>query len=162
MAAVVFSERGRPRRAVTSSANPVLPFAMAQFSSPVVSPQPDRGLDLAQIGTWPKMTWSENGIDLLAVSASLKLLLVVGRAFARPGDLANLLPVGQITPFPDFSVQPSCEKYSASLTTQINLINSAVSSPTRGAYRDRHGRWDGMRWTRQRRARNRNRRAILS
>src|SRR6266550_8522694 len=93
MAAVVFSERGRPRRAVTSSANPVLPFAMAQFSSPVVSPQPDRGLDLAQIGTWPKMTWSENGVDLLAVSASLKLLLVVGRAFARPGDLANLLPV---------------------------------------------------------------------
>ena len=31
--------------------------------------------------------------------------------------------------------------------------NSPVSSSLRGAYRDRHGRWDGMRWTRQRRAR---------
>jgi hypothetical protein len=27
----------------------------------------------------------------------------------------------------------------------------APSCPERGAYRDRHGRWDGMRWTRQRR-----------
>jgi hypothetical protein len=28
-----------------------------------------------------------------------------------------------------------------------------ASRPARGAYRDRHGRWDGMRWTRQRFAR---------
>jgi hypothetical protein len=28
---------------------------------------------------------------------------------------------------------------------------SAVSSLNEGAYRGRHGRWDGMRWTRQRR-----------
>jgi hypothetical protein len=30
---------------------------------------------------------------------------------------------------------------------------AAPSRPEKGAYRDRHGRWDGMRWTRQRRVR---------
>src|SRR6266702_8227419 len=30
----------------------------------------------------------------------------------------------------------------------------AVPSSSRGAYRDRHGRWDGMRWTRRCRARD--------
>src|SRR5882672_3947083 len=29
-----------------------------------------------------------------------------------------------------------------------------ASHPTGGAYHDRHERWDGMRWTRQRQARN--------
>ena len=34
-----------------------------------------------------------------------------------------------------------------------HLYPLAPSRPTRGAYRDRHGRWCGMRWTQQRRAR---------
>jgi hypothetical protein len=58
------------------------------------------------------------------------------------------LPDGQIARVPDFSNQPSAQKFSASSNTQINLIDSTVSSPQRGAYRDRHGRWDEMRWTR--------------
>ena len=48
---------------------------------------------------------------------------------------APLVPDRQITCVPDFSVQPSREKYSASLNTQINLIDSAVSSLTRGVSR---------------------------
>jgi len=38
---------------------------------------------------------------------------------------------------------------------KISTTTPAVLIPQRGAYRDRHGRWDGMRWTRQRRARTR-------
>jgi hypothetical protein len=42
------------------------------------------------------------------------------------------LPGGQITRLFYFSVQPSREKYSASLKSQINLIDSAVSSLNEG------------------------------
>jgi hypothetical protein len=44
------------------------------------------------------------------------------------------------------TVEPRQQKYSASLSTQITGSLRA-SRPARGAYRDRHGRWDGMRWT---------------
>ncbi len=56
-------------------------------------------------------------------------------------------------------VQPCSQKYTCFRLPQISAITSAVSSPQRGAYRDRHGRRDGMRWTRQRWARNPDRRA---
>src|SRR5436190_1205925 len=73
------------------------------------------------------------------------------KASTRPNNL--ILPDGQITDRSEIPVQPSREKYFASPNTQIKLIVS-LSHPARGAYRDRHGRWDGMRWTRQCRARN--------
>jgi hypothetical protein len=38
-------------------------------------------------------------------------------------------------------VQPSREKYSCFLLTQITGLFTAVPHPMRGAYRDRHGRW---------------------
>ena len=75
-----------------------------------------------------------------------EMAYTVIRTEIASGKNAPLVPDRQITCVPDFSVQPSCEKYSASLTTQITLIVSS-SHPSRGAYRDRHGRWDGMRWT---------------
>ena len=40
-------------------------------------------------------------------------------------------------------------------------LQTAPSRPERGAYRDRHVRRAGMRWTRQRRARDCDRRAVL-
>jgi predicted N-acetyltransferase YhbS len=42
------------------------------------------------------------------------------------------LPDGQITLRPEFPVQPSCEKYSASPNTQIKLITITVSSLNEG------------------------------
>src|ERR1700742_4585926 len=47
------------------------------------------------------------------------------------------------------TVEPRRQKYSASLPRQITGSLRA-SCPAGGAYRDRHGRWDGMRWTRRR------------
>src|SRR6266850_5691054 len=71
IAVVVSAERGRPRRAAASPSDPVLPFAMAQLSSPIVCRKPtglDRpenqsvsasggylALDLAQIATPSRM-----------------------------------------------------------------------------------------------------------
>ncbi len=46
------------------------------------------------------------------------------------------------------------KKESASREAQISPRTSAPSRPARGAYRDRHGRWVGLRWTRKRRARD--------
>jgi hypothetical protein len=65
-----------------------------------------------------------------------------GRAFTRKQ------PVGQI------SVHPLAQKYFASPVGQIISTNSRHPVPRRGAYHDRHERWDGMRWTRQRFARD--------
>jgi hypothetical protein len=50
-------------------------------------------------------------------------------------------------------VQSCRRKQFVSLTGQITFRTPA-SRPERGAYRDRHERGYGMRWTRQRRARN--------
>jgi hypothetical protein len=50
----------------------------------------------------------------------------------------------------DLPVQPVFQKYFRFFLTQIIGL-SPPSHPPQGAYRDRHGRWDGMRWTRQRR-----------
>src|ERR1700690_4464192 len=45
-------------------------------------------------------------------------------------------------------VQSSSQKYSGSLLTQITCISLAIPAHTQGAFRDRHGRRVGMRWTR--------------
>jgi hypothetical protein len=58
--------------------------------------------------------------------------------------------INQINPIPP--VHSSSEKYPPSRQPQINPITPAVSSLTRGVGH-RHERWDGMRWTRQRRVR---------
>jgi hypothetical protein len=55
-----------------------------------------------------------------------------------------LPPVGQIT---DTPVQPLLQKYSGSLLTQITCLFLAIPAHTKGAFRDRHGRRVGMRWT---------------
>src|SRR6204780_5502278 len=44
-------------------------------------------------------------------------------------------------------VQSSSQKYSGSLLTQITCISLAIPAHTQGAFRDRHGRRVGMRWT---------------
>src|SRR5664279_5043954 len=45
-------------------------------------------------------------------------------------------------------VQSFSQKYLHSLLTQITRISSAIPAHTTGAFRDRHGRRAGMRWTR--------------
>jgi hypothetical protein len=76
--------------------------------------------------------------------------------WSRAGKIALTdLPDGQIT---DFPVQPCSQKYFASPFGRNSFMDSAVPSRKRGVGH-RHERWGGMRWTRQRRARNRNRRA---
>jgi hypothetical protein len=47
-----------------------------------------------------------------------------------------------------FPVQPPSQKYSHSLLTQITSISPAIPARYRGAFRDRHERKVGMRWTR--------------
>ena len=54
------------------------------------------------------------------------------------------LPDGQIA---DPPVQPFLQKYSGFLFTQITSTSIAIPHRV-GAYRDRHERWCGMRWTR--------------
>ena len=49
-----------------------------------------------------------------------------------------------------FRVQCPRQKYSAFPVGQIISTSSRHPVPRRGAYHDRHERWDGMRWTRQR------------
>jgi hypothetical protein len=50
-------------------------------------------------------------------------------------------------PITDLPVQPRLQKYFGFLPTQITGL-LALSRPKRGAFRDRHGRWSGMQWTR--------------
>jgi hypothetical protein len=45
-------------------------------------------------------------------------------------------------------VQSPWQKYSGSLLTQITSTSLAIPAHTQGAFRDRHGRRAGMRWTR--------------
>ena len=66
-------------------------------------------------------------------------------------ELVNMLPDGQIS---DLPVQPRLKKYFAFPVGQIISTSSRHPVPRRGAYNDRHERWDGMRWTRQRFARD--------
>src|SRR5882672_8956607 len=66
----------------------------------------------------------------------------------------GLVPDGQISSSIDFAVQSPLQKYFASPVGQIISTNSRHPVPRRGAYHDRHERWDGMRWTRQRFARD--------
>src|ERR1700729_1509981 len=48
----------------------------------------------------------------------------------------------------DSAVESPSKKYSDSLQTQITFISFASRPDTKGAFRDRHERWVGMRWTR--------------
>ena len=57
-------------------------------------------------------------------------------------------------------VQSRLQKYSASRLTQITPTTPAIPSRKRGVGH-RHERWDGMRWTRQHRARKRGCRVVL-
>src|SRR5260370_39786751 len=50
------------------------------------------------------------------------------------------------------AVQSCLQKFSVCLPGR-NTIRPDSSHPSGGAYRDRHGRWGGMRWTRRRFAR---------
>jgi len=93
----------------------------------------------------------EHGINA-AISDSLPCIGLTCLRIA-----ANFL--NQINPIPPVQSPPS--KIFRFLFPPNQRHNSPVSSSLRGAYRDRHGRWDGMRWTRQRRARDRGRRAVI-
>jgi hypothetical protein len=44
-------------------------------------------------------------------------------------------------------VQSSCKKFFAFLVGQITFTTSPRFFPARGAFRDRHGRWEEMWWT---------------
>src|SRR5882757_5620171 len=55
-----------------------------------------------------------------------------------------ILPDGQIS---DLPVQPPLQKYSAFPVGQIISTSSPHPVPLRGAFRERHGRRGGMRWT---------------
>jgi hypothetical protein len=57
-----------------------------------------------------------------------------------------------ICPSGSFVSSPLCKNISV-FTHPKSLLELFASHPTRGAYRDRHGRRGGMRWTRQRFAR---------
>jgi hypothetical protein len=75
------------------------------------------------------------------------------RTGERPGSFAvraqpNLLNAIRLM----LSVQSGLKKYFHFLPTQITHI-SASSCPLMRGVGHRHERWDGMRWTRQRRAR---------
>jgi hypothetical protein len=56
--------------------------------------------------------------------------------------------------FGDFSVQPLLQKYSCSLLTQITFISTAIPSPKEGRIAIVTDVGHGMRWTRQRWARD--------
>jgi hypothetical protein len=60
--------------------------------------------------------------------------------FLEPDQL--ILPDGQITScFPKWPVQPLLQKYFCFSLRQISSLSRIVLS-CRGAYRDRHGRWE--------------------
>jgi hypothetical protein len=63
---------------------------------------------------------------------------------------AERRPDGQITSVIFRTpVQPFSQKYSASRSPQITFKTLAIPSHFRGAFRDRHGRGAGRRWTRR-------------
>jgi hypothetical protein len=76
------------------------------------------------------------------------------RSLARPDQFATgqarFQIISQAISGNDFNliwvVQRNAQKFSAFLPGQIICV-LASSHPARGADRDRHGRWDGMRWT---------------
>src|SRR5882724_12726992 len=95
------------------------------------------------------MAWSTHERWIASDAHQLQSTKIDGFRERLSRSRTSDLPDGQKNRRARKPVQPSREKYSASPNTQIKLITIAVSSPTRGAYRDRHGRWDGMRWTRR-------------
>src|SRR5258708_22483463 len=70
----------------------------------------------------------------------------------RPFALARKVPDGQITSKVAGAVCPALLPKIFRFPRRANhLYRFALSRPARGAYHDRRERWDGMRWTRQRR-----------
>jgi len=92
--------------------------------------------------------------DRQRTRSALAVFRAVWRGVLRVSDL----PVGQKRPRAPKPVQPSLQKESASRKTQIRFTNLAIPFRERGVGH-RHERWDGMRWTRQRRARRNGHRA---
>ncbi len=64
-----------------------------------------------------------------------------GRAHRLRQARSTDLPVGQITSHARKPVQPPRKKYFAFSETQISCSVRTVPARSRGAYRDRHGRW---------------------
>jgi hypothetical protein len=61
----------------------------------------------------------------------------------QPKTIMRLLPDRQITNTPHFRpVQPIQKKYFCFSESQITAISLAIPSSLRGAFRDRHGRWE--------------------
>jgi hypothetical protein len=93
------------------------------------------------LGAWPVLPQQRHGHpgdDGEIASLALRMTL----RFA--GSTILILSMGQIT---RYFVQPLSQKYFASLPTQITCVFEVIPCPRRGAFRDRHGRWCGMRWT---------------
>jgi hypothetical protein len=65
---------------------------------------------------------------------------------ARRASHTVIVPDGQISGSP---VQPHLQKYFCFRLTQITSASPAIPAHTKGAFRDRHGRTAGMRWTRK-------------
>src|SRR6202161_2624358 len=63
------------------------------------------------------------------------------RSLRAQGDLLNWIRLIWV-------VQSFAQKYSHFLLTQITCISLVIPAQHRGAFRDRHGRRGGMRWTR--------------
>jgi hypothetical protein len=78
-------------------------------------------------------------VDVLAPSGRKRRL----REKAKSARQFNLIWV----------VQSSQEKFSAFASGQISITNPPSSGPQRGAFRDRHERRAGRRWTQMRRRR---------
>ena len=83
---------------------------------------------------------------------------------APAGSEIGVVTRVKLSQFPQFH-QPDAtrpvprEKINRFAIAPNQHYNSRHPVPLQGAYRDRHGRWDGMRWTRQRRRANADRRA---
>ena len=106
--------------------------------------------------TWPD---KRGNIWRLRSSPHIAALMRATRAaFSTAGPLrqkTNLNPINLIC-----SLQPLPQKYSASRFPQITLITPAPHPLYEGRIAIVTKRWDGVRWTRQRRARRHVRRAF--
>jgi hypothetical protein len=99
----------------------------------------------------PQSRPEDNGVKMRRSRLNQKPPIGNGTAFPIHCALrATINLINQINPIPPVQFCP--QKYLPSRYPQISPITPAVSSLTRGVGH-RHERWDGMRWTRQRRVR---------
>src|SRR4029078_8992730 len=99
----------------------------------------------------PQSRPEDNGVKMRRSRLNQKPPSGNGTAFTIHCALrATINLINQINPIPPVQFCP--QKYLPSRYPQISPITPAVSSLTRGVGH-RHERWDGMRWTRQRRVR---------